>query len=70
MAKSDTGYEECKRKADAWYASTTPAQQAHHFHLQRISFAAGNCAIDSDKPIEYWKALVTQAAGACPCGEC
>lgn len=49
----------------------TEDQRIHERHAQRISFAAGNCAIDRPEiEMVRWTALVEKAAGPCPCGDC
>lgn len=63
--------EDIKKRIEDWYASTTEAQRTHHFHQQKIDFAAGNLAIDdTELTLEQWKQLTRRVAGPCPCGEC
>lgn len=58
------------RAACAAFDALPADQQVHHRHLQRISFAAGNCAIDDHRPIEFWREAAAIAAGPCPCEAC
>ena len=68
--RDQAAFDELVQRACKAFDSLTPAQQTHHMHRQKISFAAGNIAIDSEQSIEYWTELVTRAAGVCPCGDC
>lgn len=67
-------------KAIAKLEAMTPDERAHHRHEQRISFAAGNVAMDwsalvvfngEPRPaLEVAHELARRAAGPCPCGDC
>lgn len=55
----------------ASFDTMTPAQQVHHRHLQRISFATGNLAMSSrTRTADMIRADVERAAGPCPCADC
>lgn len=55
----------------AAFDAMTPAQQVHHRHLQRISFAAGNLAMRSPtRTVDMIRKSVERAAGPCPCADC
>jgi hypothetical protein len=53
--------------AVAAFEALTPDQQAHHRHLQRISFAIGNVAMEHPEELRI---AIERAAGPCPCSAC